>query len=234
MNTPAEIDRLVRSCLPLVQKIAAQYWGNGVEYEDLVGAGNMGLVKAAQRYDEKRGYKFTTYSSYWIKASMYMLIECATGKRLTQSERKLFYHSKKARQVIGLEATDEQVAEYLGVDDVSLAAFRARKMLSLDVKIPGGDDDGTFIDTKPSNDETPEELFGRLQNKRRAKQLIAATLAKLNDRERTIIKARFFSDEKKTLNEIGIELGGLSRERVRQIEERVLKRLKFALAEVEG
>ena len=236
MNTHTEINTLVRSCMPMVRVIASKFWGPGVEYEDLVGAGNEGLVKAAQLFDRKRGHKFTTYSSYWIRAYMYIVIERAQSGRLSVAERKIFYGSKRVRKELGIDATEEQIAEYLGVDASAATTLQARRSVSLNKPIDGshqGSGKKTLQDTITDNSETAEEKFAHVEESHVKKQMLRRAMDRLGPKEHAVISARFLSGKHKTLQEIGDAMG-ISRERVRQIEERALRQLSLTIREAGG
>jgi len=218
--------------MPMVKQIAAKHFKAGIELDDLVGAGNIGLVRATQTFDPNRGYKFTTYSSYWIRAYIFQAIERRGGGTLTRGERRAFYHKSKARRVLearGIdEPTDAQIAEHLKIAETAIASLDARKMYSLDAFVPHTADSQTWLENTPDAAPSPEELLAIEQETEESYRELYREIDKLSLREQEVIRTRWFAEEKETLDEIGRKFG-ISRERVRQIELRALRKLRANL-----
>ena len=226
--------RLVSSHLRLVVKIAMDFqrrWRQNAL--DLIQEGNVGLMKAVQRFDPEKGIKFSYYSAFWIKA--YILKFIMDNWRLvkigtTQTQRKLFYNLNKERQrllTLGFNPTTEALSENLNVsrEDIEEMDQRlAKNDLSLNTPL-GEDSDTTRMDFIPSVGPGIEESLatGQMVDLLLGKLKEIAPL--LNDKEQAILEHRLLSDDPVTLREIG-EQFGVTRERVRQIEARLLVKIR--------
>jgi RNA polymerase sigma-32 factor len=225
----ARIDQLVRTHLLLVHKIANKYLTVDVDYDDLVGAGNIGLVKAAQKFEPERGLQFSTYATYWIRALMLEALERIGGRRLSREERKMFYHENKARKALGMDVTDPEIAASLGIKETSVAAFRARRVFSLDAVASNTEyGETTYGENMPSSDPSAEDRYASVEEHQASMRALEAAMRRLSAREREVVQARFYAEKKQTLEELGSQFG-FSRERVRQIEARALQKLRKAM-----
>ncbi len=220
--------KLVESSLPFVIRVAREYRRWGVPLEDLVQQGNLGLLKAANKFDPEKECRLITYAVYWIRAEIrdyvvrtYRIVRLGT----TRTERR----AMRAYRRTGIESP-EQLAETSG-----MPLARAKKLwpllsggdVSLDYQTP---DRGPGVDRVRSYGMNPEEEVGRTFEINGVRARLGAALAKLSDREQRIVKARLMSDEPLTLEALGREMG-VSKERVRQLEERVRSKLRGDLAE---
>jgi RNA polymerase sigma-32 factor len=237
--------RLVTANLRLVVKIAYEYRRAYKNIMDLIQEGNIGLMQAVKRYDPYRGVKLSSYAAWWIRA--YILRFILNNWRLvklgtTQAQRKLFFNLRKKRaelQAMGVDPTDAEIAKQLNVPESDVAEMDVRLQASeksLDAPIGDGEGRATAkIDTMPSLVEGPEalmadsELQGLLQEKLGA---FRETLAG-KDKELAIFDERLVSDEPLTLQELGDRFG-ISRERVRQLEQRLTGRLRDYLRDEMG
>jgi RNA polymerase sigma-32 factor len=237
--------RLVTANLRLVVKIAYEYRRAYKNIMDLIQEGNIGLMQAVKRYDPYRGVKLSSYAAWWIRA--YILRFILNNWRLvklgtTQAQRKLFFNLRKKRaelQAMGVDPTDAEIAKQLNVPESEVAEMDVRLQASeksLDAPIGDGEGRATAkIDTMPSLVEGPEalmadsELQGLLQEKLGA---FRETLAG-KDKELAIFDERLVSDEPLTLQELGDRFG-ISRERVRQLEQRLTGRLRDYLRDEMG
>ena len=223
-------DHLCRANLRLVVSIAKRYSGRGLPLMDLVQEGNMGLMKAAERFDHKRGFKFSTYATWWIRQAITRAIaDQARTIRLPAHMVDLLNRVRRVQrglvQEIGREPTVEEVARAadLDVDKVTDLLRMAQDPVSLDT--PRGEDDdsslGDFIEDEqavaPIDAVTRSLLSGELH----------AVLDQLKDREKDIVIRRFGLNgtPPQTLEDVGREFG-VTRERVRQIEAKTLAKLR--------
>ncbi len=229
---PKALDRLVNANLRFVVSVAKQYQNQGLSLPDLINEGNLGLIKAAQRFDETRGFKFISYAVWWIRQSILQaLAEQARIVRLPLNKigsiNKINKTLANLEQLFEREPTILEVAQALELapNDVKEAIRTSSRHLSMDAPI-GQDDEGNMYDILLNSDAlSPEKgLFNDSLRKE-----IERALSTLSIREANIVRLFFGLNgiHAHTLEEIGIEFG-LTRERVRQIKEKAIKRLKNA------
>lgn len=231
--------KLVVSNLRLVAKIALEFqkfWA--YNFLDLIQEGNLGLLQAVKKFDPYKGVKFSYYASFWIKAYIlkyimdnWKLVKMGT----TQAQRKLFYKLRKEKErlsALGFEPTPKEIAKRLGVKEKEVEEMEARMFsqdLSLEAPISHDSDDtlGDFLrDTRP----TPEDTFAREEILNNFRRLLKDFAQTLSGKDYIIFYERLLADEPKTLNELSQKLG-ISKERVRQIEEKLIKRLRKFIQE---
>lgn len=229
--------RLVSSNLRLVVKVAMdfqKYWMQN--FMDLVQEGNVGLVQATKKFDPYRGVKFSYYAAYWIRA--YILKFIMDNWRLvkigtTQAQRKLFFSLNKEKKLLesqGFKPDVKLLAERLNVKESEVVEMSQRMdnwdvSLEAPVRNDSEDEQKSFL---PSDGPGIEEMVASQQMRERLGEVLAAIDDKLNEKERMILQARLLTDEPKTLQTIADEFG-ISRERVRQIEANLLKKLRRQL-----
>ena len=223
-------NRLVEANLRFVVSVAKEYQNRGVPLADLVSAGNMGLITAAERFDEDKGFKFISYAVWWIRqAILQTLAEQSRTVRLPLNKIGLLYKISKASRILQQERTDdphpEAIAEQLDVpvEEVKETMLCGRSLRSLDAAFLG-EEDHSLLDVLPDErQESPESqvMRGCLHGQ------IDSALSRLIEREAEILRLYFGlnGEEPTTLDQIGMRFG-LTRERVRQIKEKALHRLR--------
>jgi RNA polymerase sigma-32 factor len=229
--------KLVTANLRLVVMIAREYHKAFKTLLDLIQEGNMGLMEAVKNFDPYRGVRFPSYAVWWIRAYMirYIMNDWRMVKiGTTQAQRKLFFNLQKEKEKIekeGLTPGPKLLAQRLNVKEdevVEMEQRLASRDLSVDVPI-GDDDEATLLHFLPDDKESPEEQFADTQFRELLRDKMAAFAKNLKDKELVIYQERLLNEEPLTLREIGQKYG-ISRERVRQIEERLKKKLKTYLS----
>lgn len=226
---PQARERLITSNLRLVVSIAAQYRDLGVPLLDLIQEGNIGLITAVERFDPSRGYKFSTYATWWIRqAIMRSLVKhlrvIAVPDYLVSLLHKITQIEEQHWHERGDLPSYEKLAEEIGISpQVLQRLLQVRPFTpSLDTPI-GEEEDETLLESVAASRRTPEQEALRAMQRERLEQ----ALAELDARERRVLILRYGLEDNhpRTLVEIGMSLN-LSRERVRQIEELALSKLK--------
>jgi len=234
----AALDRLTRANLRFVVSVAKQYQNQGLSLADLINEGNLGLIKSAQRFDETKGFKFISYAVWWIRQSiMQAIVEQSRLVRLPLNKVGSFnrYHRTAAQleQELGREATQDEVAVAMGitVEDLREILKNNIRYLSVDAPIGGEDEEGTMLDLiKSGEDNEPDFELMDVS----LRQHIKEALSVISEREALIISCYYGLNGETpfTLEEIGSKFD-LTRERVRQIKERAIRRLRRATASKE-
>lgn len=225
------LDRLVNANLRFVVSVSKQYQNQGLTLCDLINEGNLGLIKAAQRFDETRGFKFISYAVWWIRQSILQaLAEQARIVRLPLNRVGVLSKITKAysalEQQLEREPTAIELASLLEIDEEAVAETMrmSGRHISVDAPLQDGED-GTLLGVMESEDEPEPDKLLIHESLRKE---IERSLSTLSEREREIICHYFglCGRTEMSLEEIG-EKFGLTRERVRQIKEKGIKRLKF-------
>jgi RNA polymerase primary sigma factor len=227
------LDQLVKANLRFVVSIAKQYSNQGLSLEDLINDGNLGLIKAAHRFDEKRGYKFISYAVWWIRQAMLQsLAEHSRIVRLPLNRAGTLYRIGKASrqldQELGRAPSAAEIAKKLNLseEEVQDTMHIANTHVSLDDPYSNDQDDNALVDyLMDENAQMPDDHT----YERALSDDMEKALATLSEREQLILSLYFGlnGEDPLTLEEIGKKLG-LTRERIRQIKEKAIMRLRHS------
>ena len=223
------LEKLTRANLRFVVSVAKQYQNQGLSLPDLINEGNLGLIKAAEKFDETRGFKFISYAVWWIRQSILQaLAEQSRIVRLPLNQvgslNKINKALSKFEQENERQPSNEELSEMIDVpkDKISDTLRVSGRHVSVDAPFVEGEDN-SLLDVLP-NDDSPMADRGLVNESLNTE--IERALSTLTDREREIVKSFFgIGCQEMTLEEIG-ERFGLTRERVRQIKEKAIRRLK--------
>lgn len=223
------LDKLVRANLRFVVSVAKQYQNQGLSLPDLINEGNLGLIRAAQRFDETRGFKFISYAVWWVRQSILQAL--AEQSRIVRlplnrvgSLNKINKERSKFEQKFERIPSAEELAERLDIpaDQVADTMKVSGRHISVDAPFADGDEN-SLLDVL-INDDTPTP--DRVLNQESLSKEVDRALQQLDERERNIVKMFFgIGGQEMTLEEIGAKYD-LTRERVRQIKEKAIRRLK--------
>ena len=231
--------KLVTSHLRLVAKIAMQYRGYGLPVADLISEGNLGLMKAVKKFDPERGCRLSTYAMWWIKASVteYILRSWSLVKMGTMSaQKKLFFSLRKAKRklnIIDAQTIDPEktakLAEQFSISEADITHLDRRitaRDLSLNAPVSNSEEDSMeFIDILEDDTPSPEVLVARTQETEFRQKYLKDAMFQLSERERHIFTERRLKEDPITLEKLG-EHYGISRERVRQLENRAYTKVQ--------
>jgi RNA polymerase primary sigma factor len=230
-------EQMIKANLRLVVKIARDYEYYGMPLLDLVNEGNIGLMKAVERFDPAKGAKFSTYGAWWIKQSIKRaLANQSKTIRLPVHVVDKVAHirraSMKLQELFGREPDDEEIAAELAISPKRVRQYRAAAVAPMSLDASLGDDDSNRI-ADIVEDERAETPYQELEEKTNT-SMVRNMLAKLDPREAAILRLRFnlTGDRAETLEEIGAKLG-VTRERIRQIQENALKKLRRMIERLE-
>lgn len=237
------LDRLIESHLRLVPRIARKFSGYGINVNDLISEGHIGLMQSVERFKPEKGFRFSTYARWWIRAAILnFILQTWSLIKVGNSagKKKLFFNLKRAKREMTLEGT-----RYLTDADVDLLATRfqvsAADVVAMDQRMsavdpsleqPVSDEEGstlTMMDTIADSGLSPEDSYSGQEIERLRKEALNRGLTNLDARERDIVTKRYLTDQPKTLSYLA-KIYGVTAERIRQIESGAISKLKTALA----
>ena len=233
-------EKLVASHLRLVVSVAYDFKNYGLPVSDLIASGNMGLMQALQKFDPERGFRFSTYAMFWIKAEIYeTILNNWSIVKLGSSanQKRVFFNLTRAKRALGImdnslsDSQTKQIAEYLSVPESDVAHVATRmsaRDVSLNSPLNTDSDSKDILSNMADSRINIEDSIEQLEFKRRGYELLRKHLDMLPERDREILKARRLSDPVATLETLSQKYN-ISRERVRQIEERAYNKLRDAV-----
>ncbi len=223
-------EHLIKANTRLVVSIAKRYMGRGVAFLDLIQEGNLGLMKAVEKYDYHRGFRFSTYATWWIRQTISRAIadQARTIRvpvHMTDRIRQLYKTSRDLEQKLGRQPTVEEIANSLKLSVNKVQWIMKVSWLPLSLESPIGDDEESELGMFIEDEFSPTPLQSAYQSM--LKEKLEEVLTTLSPREAYVLRMRFGLDDGNsyTLEEVGQKFG-LTRERIRQIEGRALRRLR--------
>jgi RNA polymerase sigma-32 factor len=235
------LHKLTRAYTKLVVSTAVRYRHYGLSLVDLIQEGSVGLMQAAGRFETERDVRFSTYASWWIRSAMqdYILRNWSIVRTgTTAAQKSLFFNLRRLRAKIAREAGGAELGHEARVKIAAELQVSVQDVTEMEKRLSGPDQslnaplaedsDGEWQDLLPDDRANPEQVVIGLRDAETRSRWLNEALATLSPRERTIIRERRLSDESTTLEELGRELG-VSKERVRQLEQRALDKLKAAI-----
>jgi RNA polymerase primary sigma factor len=231
-------EHMIKANLRLVVKIARDYEGIGLPLLDLISEGNIGLMKAVERFDPKKGGKLSTYGSWWIKQSIKRALANQSKTirlpvHLVDKISRMRRIAMRLQEVLGREPTDEEIGEELGIAASRVAQMRMAAVRPASLDAPIGDEDSNNFG-EVVEDENADTPYEQLEEKT-VTGMLQEMVKTLDSREATILRYRFGLDggNEKTLEEVGVKFG-VTRERVRQIQNIALRKLRKMIEKLEA
>jgi RNA polymerase primary sigma factor len=231
-------EQMIKANLRLVVKIARDYEGIGLPLLDLISEGNIGLMKAVERFDPSKGGKLSTYGSWWIKQSIKRALANQSKTirlpvHLVDKISKMRRTAMRMQEELGREPTDDELGKELGISASRVSQMRMAAIRPASLDAPIGDEDSNNF-AEVVQDESANTPYEQLEEKT-VKRMLQEMVKTLDPREATILRSRFGLDggSEKTLEEVGEEFG-VTRERVRQIQNIALRKLRKMIEKIEA
>ena len=229
-ESKAAREHLIKANTRLVVSIAKKYMGRGVPFLDLIQEGNLGLMKAVEKFDHTRGYRFSTYATWWIRQTITRAIAdqgrtIRVPVHMSDRIRRLYKASRRLEQEQGRRPTPEEIAEELEIEPRKVRWMLKVSWLPLSLEKPIGEEDDNELGSFIEDDNSPAPTQSTYEHL--LKEKMEEVLATLTPREARILRLRFglLDGRSYTLEEVGQKFG-LTRERIRQIEGKALRRLR--------